>query len=218
VEIKEQFQVPVPPEVTYRALNDVGAIGQCIAGVQEVTVIDDDRSRWKLEVRAGFMELQFGLDARIVERVADRRIGFAAEGQDVTLTGHVDLSASHGSSTECEVFIDAVIGGPLGPMADIMAQGPQEALVAETVRNLRARLEAMAPAAAAGNGSHSRAPDDDAAPPQIATQADDLGPPRARVRISAPHGRPADMAFGGLLLLIGIIVGRLTRPRSTRTT
>src|ERR671937_3200507 len=125
MEIKEKFRVPVSPAVTYRALNDVGGIGECVAGVQEVTVIDDDTSRWKLEVRAGFMALQIALDARIVERVVGRRIGLAAEGQDVSLTGHVELSESGDGATDCDVFIDAPIGGPLGPMADIMARGPQ---------------------------------------------------------------------------------------------
>jgi carbon monoxide dehydrogenase subunit G len=205
MEIKEQFRVPVDPVVTYHALNDVGGIGECIAGVQEVSVIDDDRSRWKLEVRAGFMALEIALEARIVERVEGQRIGFAAEGQDVTLTGRVELSGADGGATDCDVFIDAVIGGPLGPMADIMARGPQEALVAETVRNIRARLEAMAPQTASANG---------ATPPPQADAS--RSPGRPRVAIAAPQGRTFDLVLGGLLVLAGVVVGRAL-TRSPRT-
>ena len=210
MEIKETFEVPVAPDVTYRALNDVGGIGECIAGVQDVRVLDEDRSRWNLEVRAGFMALQVALDARIVERIQDRRIGFAAEGQDVSLTGHVDLAQAPGGGTECEVFIDAAIGGPLGPMADIMARGPQEALVAETVSNIRARLEQMAPEAAALNGAGTlKAP--------AAAEAPAPRPTRPRVAIRAPRGRAIDMAIGGLLVLAGVLVGRATSRGKSRS-
>lgn len=202
MEIKETFQVPVAPDVTYKALNDVGGIGRCIAGVQEVRVTGEDSSQWDLEVRAGFMALQIALEAQIVERVEDRRIGFAAAGQDVSLTGHVDLAEAGGGGTSCDVFIDAEIGGPLGPMADIMARGPQEALVAETVANLRAKLEEMAPAAPS-NGSGPAAAPSPAAPAA-----------RPRVSFRAPEGRAFDMAVGGLLVLIGVLIGRAGRRQA----
>ncbi len=200
MEIRETFRVPVSPAITYRALNDVGGIGECIAGVQEVSVLDEDRSRWKLEVRAGFMALQIALDARIVERVEGRRIAFAAEGQDVTLTGHVHLDNAIDGTTDCDVFIDAVIGGPLGPMADLMARGPQEALVAETVSNIRDRLQAMAPETPGVNGAEpARARE--AVRPSASTG-------RPRVSFAAPRGRAVDMVVGAMLLVVGLAIGR----------
>jgi carbon monoxide dehydrogenase subunit G len=202
VRIEEQFEVPVGVELAFRALNDVEAIGRCVAGVQDVVVLDEDRSRWTLVVRAGFMALTVTLDASIVERSAPDSISFTATGQDVELSGRIALSAGGTDrSTNCDLVIDAEIGGALGPLADVMARGPQEQLIAETIQNLRQRLGGFAvdedPASpSGGSAGHSPRP----------------GSPSPRLRVDlppVPAWRAVGFTLGGLML--GIVLGRRMR-------
>jgi carbon monoxide dehydrogenase subunit G len=194
--IEEQFEVASSPEVTFRELNNVGSIGYCIAGVQEVTVLNDDESRWKVQVRAGFMAITVDLHAKITDRQPGRRLAFAASGQDVELSGNVEFEPGSSGGTRCSIVIDADIGGPLGPLADVMAQGPQQQLVAETVRNIRERLPAVAEAGAAE---------------QVSAAAVSPPPGRPSVSFAVPELRDGSLPTllaGGALVLIGYLLGR----------
>lgn len=214
--IEERFDVACSPELTYRELNSVADIGQCIAGVQEVTVINGDESRWKLQVLAGFMAITVSLDAQITERRPNERIAFAAVGQDVALTGYVNISSSAPMMSTCEVVIDADIGGPLGPLADVMARGPQEALIAETIKNIRARLTALAGADHAGGaGDSSAAPSDGRQPPTAGTAADIPDRPRTTVTVAGMPSRDVTaLVAGGMLVVLGYVLGRRANRRS----
>jgi carbon monoxide dehydrogenase subunit G len=211
--IEERFDVAAPPELTFQELNDVSGIGRCIAGVQEVTIVNDDESRWKLQVLAGFMALTITLDARITARRPYEYIAFAAGGQDVELTGHVSILGSGATST-CEIVIDADIGGPLGPLADVMARGQQQALVADTVKNIRARLTALsgdeaADAVASNGGARSEGATTSAAS-AASGQTDPSERPRPTVSLARPAWvpEPLSVALGGILVLLGYLIGR----------
>ena len=208
--IEERFDVACTPELTYRELNSVADIGQCIAGVQEVTVINGDESRWKIQVLAGFMAITLSLDAQITERHPYERIAFAAVGQDVALTGHVNISSSAPMMSTCEVVIDADIGGPLGPLADVMARGPQEALIAETIKNIRARLSALAGTDQAGDaGDSNAAPPDGRRTSSAGTAAGIPDGPRTTVTVAdMPSRAVTTLATGGMLVVLGYLLGR----------
>lgn len=139
--VEERFEVACAIEDMYRQMNDVGEIGYCVAGVEDVTVHSADESTWRVAFRAGVMQRTVSLNARVVERQAPSRIVFAAGGQDVEITGHVELAPLAPDLTGCAVLIEASISGPLGPLIDLMAKGPQQQLIRETVSNLRTRLE-----------------------------------------------------------------------------
>lgn len=140
MKIEEQFEVPCSIEQTYDELNDVGGIGYCIAGVQEVKVISETESQWKIEQRFGFMARTFKLNARITERRPPEKIAFAAHGQDVALSGNVVLKTLGPHQTSCEVVIEADVTGPMAPLVDMMAKGPQDQLIRQTIENIRVSL------------------------------------------------------------------------------
>jgi carbon monoxide dehydrogenase subunit G len=150
--IAEAFEIDVEIERVYFEVNDPERIGSCVAGVKEVVALSPDESRWKIEARAGFMARTFKLNGRIVERRPPGFIAFAGEGQDVSLTGQVTLTPLGPSRTRCETVIDANVMGPLAPLVDLMAKGPQEALIQETIANLRRRLEEGTPATPGATG------------------------------------------------------------------
>src|SRR4051794_36685257 len=116
--IEERFDVVLPPAAVYREVNDVGGIGSCVAGVKTIDVVNADESRWKLEVSAGFMAMTMDFDARIVERREPAYVGFAATGQNVTLSGHIAIADGDGGGSRCTVVIDAEPRGPLAPLVE----------------------------------------------------------------------------------------------------
>jgi carbon monoxide dehydrogenase subunit G len=142
MKIEECFEVDVPIKEMFDQINDIEQIGYCIAGVKQVTVMTPDESKWKLEARAGFMARTINLTGRVVERRVPDYLAFTGQGQDVELTGHLLLTALGPHRTRCETVIDANVVGPLAPLVDLMAKGPQQALIRQTIANLRARLEA----------------------------------------------------------------------------
>ena len=140
--VEEQFEVACSVERAYAMLNDVGEIGLCIAGVQEVKVIDDTRSRWRVEQRFGMIARTFNFDAHITAREPSRLVAFAAEAQEVAIKGHVALDALDATRARCRIEMDIDVSGPLAPLVEIFAKGPQQALIRQTLANLRARLDA----------------------------------------------------------------------------
>lgn len=142
--IEEAFEIDVPIERMYREINNIGEIGYCIAGVKEVKVLSEDESRWKVEARAGFMARTFNLSGKITERRSPEYLAFSGAGQDVEITGHLRLSPVAPSRTHCETVVEATVVGPFASIVDLMAKGPQQALIQTTIDNLRKRLESVA--------------------------------------------------------------------------
>lgn len=139
--IEEQFEIDAPIERLYAELNDVGGIGYCVAGVKEVQVLDSDHSRWKIEQRFGAIARTFDLQACIRERQFPQLIEFEASDHDVELSGTVRLERLAAARTRCEITVDVTAVGPLVPLLDIFARGPQRQLIRQTIANIRARLE-----------------------------------------------------------------------------
>ena len=140
--VEEQFVVSTGRDAVYEQLNDVGQIGWCVAGVKSIEVVDDDRSVWKIEQRFGIIARSFTLAAQITGRTPRERIAFSAADREVSITGRVDL-ADRGEGTACAVWLDIDVRGPLAPLVEIFAKGPQKALIQQTVANLRERLEGV---------------------------------------------------------------------------
>jgi carbon monoxide dehydrogenase subunit G len=151
--VEERFEVSSPRERVYALLNDVAEIGLCVAGVQSIEVVDETRSRWRIEQRFGFIARTFTLDAQITARDPLTRVAFVAADREVSITGHVALAAAEDGRTECAIELDIDVSGPLAPLVEIFAKGPQEALIRQTLANLRERLEAAREPVAAGGGA-----------------------------------------------------------------
>jgi carbon monoxide dehydrogenase subunit G len=145
VRIDETFDIAAPQETVFNRMNNVGDVGYCIAGVKRVEVINDRESNWKIEQRFGFMARTFDLKAQIKELDPPKRIAFGAAGQDVEVDGHISFTAVEPALTRCELEIEVEVVGALAPLVEVFAKGPQQALVRETVANLRAALEGEGP-------------------------------------------------------------------------
>ena len=141
MKIHEQFELAVPIERMYSALSDIDDIGWCVAGVKQVKVLSPDDSVWKIEARAGFMARTFDIEAKIVERRPPEHLAFVGTGQDLMMSGHLDLRSRTPELTDCEIEVDVTVSGPFASIVDLMAKGPQQQLIRQTIANLRKKLE-----------------------------------------------------------------------------
>jgi carbon monoxide dehydrogenase subunit G len=141
MKIHEQFELAVPIERMYSAVSDIDDIGWCVAGVKQVKAITPDDSVWKIEARAGFMARTFDIKAKIVERRPPEHLAFTGQGQDLEMSGHLDLRRRDADRTECEIEVDVTVTGPFRSIVDLMAKGPQQQLIRQTIANLRKKLE-----------------------------------------------------------------------------
>lgn len=139
--VAETFEIAAPAEVVFNRMNNVGDVGYCIAGVKRVEVIDDRESNWKIEQRIGFMARTFDLHAKIEELEPPKRISFSASGQDVEVHGQIAFALIEPRLTRCDLEMEIEVVGALAPLVEIFAKGPQQALIRETVANLRAKLD-----------------------------------------------------------------------------
>ena len=148
MKIQESFEIAVPIDRMYNEINDIGEIGRCVAGVKQVTVLSETDSKWKIEARAGFMARTFDLEAKITDRRAPEYLAFAGQGQDLQMSGHLDLKSVSATTTQCSIEVDVTVTGPFASIVELMAKGPQQALIKATIANMRKKLETgNAPAA-----------------------------------------------------------------------
>lgn len=150
--IEQQFDVDCAIERVYSEINNIGEIGQCVAGVRDVQAISEDESMWVVEVRAGFITRKFKIRGVITERRPPDGLSFAGYTQDIEVSGDVRLSPLDGNRTRCFAAVEFEVSGPMAPLIELMAKGPQQRMISETIANLRARLEA------AGGGPVSAPP------------------------------------------------------------
>jgi carbon monoxide dehydrogenase subunit G len=139
--VEETFEVAAPAQYVYDQVSNVGDIGYCIAGVQTVTVVNDRESDWLIEQRFGAMARRFRLHATMVEAESPSRIAFTAKGQDVDVSGHFEIEQIDEQSSRCSVTLEIEVVGPLAPLVELFAKGPQQALIRKTVDNVRTKLE-----------------------------------------------------------------------------
>jgi carbon monoxide dehydrogenase subunit G len=188
MKIEEQFTIAIPIDRMYSEINNIGEIGYCIAGVQRVEVLSDTESRWTIEAKAGFMARVFKLEGRVTDRRPPSYFGFAGTGQDVEVTGYLELEAVDPDKTTCRAVIEAEVTGAFKTIVELMAKGPQQQLIRQTIKNLRERLEAVAEGVAE---SHPVAPP--------------AAEPKTGLVIRLPEWAP--LAFGGVVFAAAVLAG-----------
>ncbi len=57
------------------------------------------------------------------------------------MSGHLDLRSRTPELTDCEIEVDVTVSGPFASIVDLMAKGPQQQLIRQTIANLRKKLE-----------------------------------------------------------------------------
>ncbi len=167
MDLKNSFDVPLPPDRTWKVLLDIERIAPCMPGAELVEVVDPQTYKGKVSVRLGPVALSFNGIAKFVEIVeAEHRARVEAQGTDAKGRGGANAQVTFrlepaGSGTKVTVDTQLNLSGSVAQYGRGagMIQSVAGQLIGQFAKNLEANLEAElastpepAPAAATSNG------------------------------------------------------------------
>ena len=153
MQIRNQFEVPIPPAAAWSLLMNVPSTVTCFPGAELVETIDEDNYKGRVTVKLGPMTMVFLGNLRIENRnEAARSAAVKANwtetkgrGNAITVTRFA--LREHGSGTAVEVETDVQLAGQVaqygrgaGMISEVSAQ-----LVSKFAENLRASIQATPP-------------------------------------------------------------------------
>lgn len=164
MDLKNSFDVPLPPDRTWKVLLDIERIAPCMPGAELVEVVDPQTYKGKVSVRLGPVALSFNGIAKFVEIVeAEHRARVEAQGTDAKGRGGANAQVTFrlepaGSGTRVTVDTQLNLSGSVAQYGRGagMIQSVAGQLIGQFAKNLEADLEAElantpAPTAAASN-------------------------------------------------------------------
>lgn len=167
MEIKNSFEIPLPPDAAWKVLMDIPLIAPCMPGAQLLGETADGGYEGQVSVKLGPVALSFKGIAHFVERdAAAHRAQLKGQGADQKGRGGASglvtfqLSPS-GTGTRVDITTEVTLSGPVaqyGRGAGVI-QGVATQLCNQFADNLRALVATpAAPAAGAAPGSASVTP------------------------------------------------------------
>lgn len=145
MEIKNSFEVPLPPSDAWRVLMDIPRIAPCMPGAELLEQIDDKTYKGKVSVRLGPVALSFVGTAQFVEvDEADRRACVKAQGADAKGRGGANAAVNFelvraGDLTRVEVTTDVNLTGSVAQYG--RASGIIQSVAAELVKQFANNLK-----------------------------------------------------------------------------
>lgn len=170
MEIKNSFEVPLPPDDAWKVLLDIERIAPCMPGAELTGVGENDTYNGKVSVRLGPVALAFAGQVKFESIDNENHAARAkAQGRDskgrggANATVDFHLEPAPGGS-RVEVRTDLLLSGAVAQYgrASGMIQDVATQLIGQFSRNLKAQLEQTGGAPAA-EGTEQAAP---SAPPQ----------------------------------------------------
>jgi carbon monoxide dehydrogenase subunit G len=160
VQLRNSFDVPVPPADAWRILTDVQRIAPCVPGAQLTDVIDDWTYAGKMQVKLGPVSLAFEGKAGFVERDDQAHTArLAAKGREARNRGGADADIRfalepHGDGTTVRIVTDLQLSGPVaqyGRSQGIIASVSEEMIgrFAHCLRNNILTTDGATPSGAA---------------------------------------------------------------------
>ena len=83
----------------WRFVSNMQEIGSCVPGCEEVRIVDDRHSLWKVRAEIGPFRRLLDMKAETVELLPPRHGAFVATGRDLVTRGEIDLEPASETST-----------------------------------------------------------------------------------------------------------------------
>ncbi len=155
IEIERAIDLPVAPNVAWRALWDVPALAGCIPGCESVEEIAP-RQRYRATVRdrVGPFKVTIPLDVTVGTIVEPERLTVTAAGRDATLGSPVKVELTvtlelAGTGTRLALRGAANVGGKLAALGQSVTQRKTRDTLDGFVTNLERLLSGLRNAASA---------------------------------------------------------------------
>ena len=128
--VSKTFTLSKPIETTWTFLNDFNSVGKCLPGCQEVRIISETKSFWKIKVSVGIVSRVMETEVSKKADEGNRTINFHIQTKNGDLKGDLDvvLQQSGDSTTNINLKFDAqamgsfswIINQMLGKQSDKM--------------------------------------------------------------------------------------------------
>jgi carbon monoxide dehydrogenase subunit G len=151
MEIKNSFEVPLPPDQTWKVLMDIPRIVPCMPGAELVEMVDDRTFKGKVAVKLGPIALVFNGTAHF-EEIDDRAHTARAKAQGMDTKGRGGASAivtfaltMVPAGTRVDVVTDIALSGSVAQYGrgTGVIQGVAAQLIAQFAASLRGMLVEM---------------------------------------------------------------------------
>jgi carbon monoxide dehydrogenase subunit G len=152
VQIRNRFQVPIPPDAAWPFLMDLESVVPCFPGAELVEKIDDDNYRGRVTVKLGPLAMVFNGKVSVESRDEAARAGTVkaawteAKGRGNATSVTRFSMHEEGGGTAIEIDSDIQLAGQVaqygrgaGMIADISSQ-----LIDKFAQNLRATIDSVA--------------------------------------------------------------------------
>jgi carbon monoxide dehydrogenase subunit G len=136
-----KFTVNAPLAKVWEVLSDLERLGRCLPMVEEVRVIRPGVAEWTLKLTLGPIAKTIKLKSKVVRQDPPVHASFKAEGQDLSLTGQVNLQSLQSGGTEVHYRFGLDARGSLSKIIENIARRRTEPLKEETVDRIRNALE-----------------------------------------------------------------------------
>jgi carbon monoxide dehydrogenase subunit G len=128
-----------PIDRVWALVSDVEKIGQCVPGVESITVRDASRAEWTVSFKVGPLTQRVLVETEITERVEPTRIGFQGRADNLELSGTVRLDA-HGPRTSILYTLSLEPKGKLARILESYLRGKIDQQTQHFLANLREAL------------------------------------------------------------------------------
>jgi len=191
MELKNSFQVPVPPEEAWPLLLDVQRIAPCLPGAKLTEVVDDNTFKGRATVKVGPVSLAFEGVANLVDVDSEARTArLLAKGNDPKGRGAAQAETrfalvAEGTGTRVDIVTDLSLTGAVaqyGRGSGLMQEVANQ-LIGQFARNLEKQLLSKPEEA------------------EVASTGEAAGPGRADTQDNAISG--ISLLFASLRSLIG---------------
>ena len=136
--------IPIGREQLWELLLDVGRVGRCFPGVEQLTQIDDQSYQGTIKVRVGPVSFNATGKLKVVEMDKDRwHSSLRLEGADRRIGGEItgkvgiDLKERSVGETEMVVAADLFLVGKLASLGQSIIRNKAQSVIQEFAQNLR---------------------------------------------------------------------------------
>ncbi|MYZ48193.1 SRPBCC family protein, partial [Propylenella binzhouense] len=166
MQLKNSFDVPLPPDRAWAVLMDIERIAPCMPGAELLETIDPETYRGRVSVRLGPVALTFVGTAKFeAVDAAGRTARVKAQGSDAKGRGGANATVTFGlepsgAGTRVNVDTDLSLSGGVAQYGRGvgMIQSVAGQLIGQFAKNLKAEIESEPAPAAAGPAAPAEAP------------------------------------------------------------
>jgi uncharacterized protein len=150
VDIEKTLQVKATPERVWEALLDPELMGQCVPGMQSITVINENEYTAVMKVSISFIHAKFKLRTRITEQHAPHYLRAEGTGEDTAVASSLKqvtemfVCEANGGGTLLQMKVRVDVLGRIGTFGLSAMKTKADRLWEEFGRNLVAKLETTA--------------------------------------------------------------------------